>query len=707
MLNDRNVSELISQSLDRKLTNDEQQEVDENLAHCETSRNFQKLSQAIHNSIAHAAQLAEAGDESIAPGLSTEAKQRLRSSIHQAKQQAGESQPDGNDELKTLIGEQSVMGVSDLGPTVPEPQPGESRQLTSRFTLIRRLGDGGLGTVWLARDEKLKRNVAIKQMNPSALESPHAWERFHREAEITGVLEHPNVVPLYQFGTDAKSGQPFYAMRFLGKQTLTDAINEYHACRNEGEDDPIGLHRMLTAFREVCQAIAYAHSRGVIHRDLKPENVALDHFGQVIVLDWGLAKLVDDGEIATERTLRSAPDDSTIRTTMVGDIVGTPLYMSPEQAAGQLDAIDERTDVYGLGAILFAILTGSAPHENSCTSLGGTVRVEELLKAISERETPSAVEFNPTVSRELAKICHKAMAHRKSARHATASELAADIERWMAGQNERRKQYDAIRMAGQAMRSVLATAARALETNVRFMCGLPPIQGIIDAEQNRAGEGVGTWRDRLTTIFRGLIQANSDFSAVTYHAVRDGDIRQIVRVQRHSTDYANVRPVPRSRLITTTVDEFSVNVLNRDPDEVYTAVISESSVVNMARNSPSLLLVAGVPVFDEMSEETFGLVTIECDIHRLIENALRSDCQACGQVALVAADGHLLALHEQGRGRRIEAEHTEAETYFSSWPQMSKTLSANEDFNDDGDYRIFATRLHFGHGDNGVTIVTQ
>jgi serine/threonine protein kinase len=128
----------------------------------------------------------------------------------------------------------------------------------SRFTLIRKLSQGGLGSIWLARDEKLKRTVAIKEMNVDASESTEAWQRFHREAEITGHLEHPNIVPLYQFGSDPKTGQPFYAMRFVGKHTLADAIVEHHQRRQSGDDDVLEPHRLLTAFVGVCQAIAYA-----------------------------------------------------------------------------------------------------------------------------------------------------------------------------------------------------------------------------------------------------------------------------------------------------------------------------------------------------------------------------------------------------------------------------------------------------------------
>lgn len=702
MLSDRKASQLISQSLQRKLTDEEQREIDANLDRSEASRGFQKLSQAIQNSVADVARLAEEGDKSIAPGLSAEAKTRLRDSIRLALQQ-----PDVGGEESALASSDRGVGESDIDMAVAEPQPGESRQMNSRFTLIRRMGHGGLGTVWLARDEKLKRNVAIKQMNSTALESPSSWERFHREAEITGKLEHPNVVPIYQFGTDSKTGQPFYAMRFLGKQTLANAVIEHHERRNEGDDDTLGFHRMLTAFLEICQAIAYAHSRGVIHRDLKPENVALDHFGQVIVLDWGLAKLIEDGELASERMLNSGPDESALRTTIVGEIVGTPLYMSPEQASGQLDEIDERTDVYGLGAILFAILTGSAPHENSCTSVGGTVRVEELLKAISERDTPLAIELNSTVSRALADVCRKAMARRKSARHAGASELAADIERWMAGQNERRKQYDRIRLEGREIRSVLASTVRTLETNARFMCVLPPIQGIINAEQRTEGDDTATWRDRMATIFKGLMQANGDFAAVTFSRVHDGNVRQIVRVQRHSTDYSNVRSVPLSRLATTAIDDFVNQVMSQDPEEVYATIVDKLPTVPVARKSPPLKLIAGVPVFDATGEEPFGLVTIECDVHRLVENAMRSEGQACGLVVLVSTDGKVLVHHKKGSGRKMEAEQSSANEVFPRWMQIQNEVSAAEDFNDDVDFRVFATRLHLGHGDNYVTIVVQ
>ncbi len=195
-------------------------------------------------------------------------------------------------------------------------------------------------------------------------------DRFHKEAEITGRLEHPSIVPIYQLGEDETTGEAFYAMRFLGKRTLQDSINEYHERSREGDEDPMLLRHQLTAFVAVCQAIGHAHSRQVIHRDLKPENVAIDSFGQVIVIDWGLAKVLDETLVESHEATTLSDHDN-VDDTLDGQVLGSPLFMAPEQAAGRLDEVDERTDIYGLGAILYSILTGYAPHQKSyerCTA---------------------------------------------------------------------------------------------------------------------------------------------------------------------------------------------------------------------------------------------------------------------------------------------------------------------------------------------------
>ncbi|HIE97379.1 MAG TPA: serine/threonine protein kinase [Planctomycetes bacterium] len=176
----------------------------------------------------------------------------------------------------------TLLGMSSNPAATGEPQ---TRRFSEDYTLIRKLGQGGLGTVWLARDNSLKRFVALKEVNEAMQGNSATVSRFSHEAIVTGRLEHPSILPIHQFAKDTETGQTFYTMRFLGKQTMQDAIAEYHERREAGDHDPMLLHHLLTAFVSVCQAIAYAHSRNVVHRDLKPENVALDGYGQVIVLD--------------------------------------------------------------------------------------------------------------------------------------------------------------------------------------------------------------------------------------------------------------------------------------------------------------------------------------------------------------------------------------------------------------------------------------
>jgi hypothetical protein len=261
-----------------------------------------------------------------------------------------------------------LLGISDAGAL----DQGGLRSAVARRTLIRKPGQGGLGTVWLARDENVQRYVALKEVTRTDEASGPAIARFRREAEITGRLEHPGIVPVYVFGEDRETQRVYYTMHFLGKQTLQNAVQEYHERRQSGDHDPMLLRNLLTAFVSICQAIGHAHSRKVIHRDLKPENVAIDNFGQGIVIDWGLAKVLDETGLPQHLFEAGPGRDADSQQTAAGQVFGTLLYMAPEQAAGRVDEVDERTDVYGLGAILFAILTGVAPHERSQLDSGSS-----------------------------------------------------------------------------------------------------------------------------------------------------------------------------------------------------------------------------------------------------------------------------------------------------------------------------------------------
>jgi serine/threonine-protein kinase len=250
----------------------------------------------------------------------------------------------------------------DLNATVSEAV-GAPTAAGLRFRILRPHAKGGLGQVSVALDSELRREVALKEIQDEYADDPQSRARFLREAEVTGGLEHPGVVPVYGLGCYA-DGRPFYAMRFVKGDSLKEAIGRFHKAdvpsRDVGER-ALAFRRLLGRFVEVCNAVAYAHSRGVLHRDLKPGNVMLGPYGETLVVDWGLAKTV--GEAASpEGTLRpTAATDSA--PTQAGSALGTPPFMSPEQAAGRLDQLGAASDVYSLGATLYCLLTGRAPFE--------------------------------------------------------------------------------------------------------------------------------------------------------------------------------------------------------------------------------------------------------------------------------------------------------------------------------------------------------
>jgi PAS domain S-box-containing protein len=304
-----------------------------------------------------------------------------------------------------------------LGSTPPDSLPPESRYVTGRLH-----AEGGIGRVWLARDTQLNREVALKTLRPELLSHRRARSRFLKEAEITGQLEHPGVVPVYELITHPQSGQPFYAMRFVHGCTLVQAARDYHDKRQSGEAEPLGLVALLNAFVAVCNTVAYAHSRGVIHRDLKGENVLLGDFGEVIVLDWGVAKVLGSSDEEGGVQLGQPWMEAGVDQTMEGDIVGTPAYMAPEQADGRLDLIDARTDIYGLGAILYEILTGRPPFTGSNT-------VEVLDKVLRDDPVPPR-QLWPDVPPTLDAACLKALSKEPCSRYAAASALGEEIQTW-------------------------------------------------------------------------------------------------------------------------------------------------------------------------------------------------------------------------------------------------------------------------------------
>jgi hypothetical protein len=226
----------------------------------------------------------------------------------------------------------------------PGPAPeGGGRNAGARFTVLCPHARGGLGQVSLARDEELNREVALKEILANQ-DSPVSRQRFLAEARITGQLEHPGVVPVYALGRGA-DGRPYYAMRFVRGRTLSEAVGAYHR-----QPTPLALRELLRRFQDVCQAIAYAHSKGVLHRDLKPGNIMLGDYGETLVLDWGLAKRLAGGEAGADaRSAEAAPAGGVGGVTLAGQVLGTPAFMAPEQAAGQSESVGPAADIYSLG----------------------------------------------------------------------------------------------------------------------------------------------------------------------------------------------------------------------------------------------------------------------------------------------------------------------------------------------------------------------
>jgi tRNA A-37 threonylcarbamoyl transferase component Bud32 len=240
----------------------------------------------------------------------------------------------------------------------------------SRYRLDGEIARGGMGAIIKGRAIDLGRDLAIKVLLDSHKDKPEVVQRFIEEAQIGGQLQHPGIVPVYELGQFGDQ-RPFFSMKLVKGQTLAQVLG---ARKHPSEDRA----KYLGIFEQICQTMAYAHSRGVIHRDLKPANIMVGAFGEVQVMDWGLAKVLAVGGIADEkkslekqtevsiiRTLRSVGSDSPGSLgsmTQMGSVMGTPAYMSPEQALGEVDRLDERTDVFGLGAILCEILTGKPPY---------------------------------------------------------------------------------------------------------------------------------------------------------------------------------------------------------------------------------------------------------------------------------------------------------------------------------------------------------
>ncbi len=312
----------------------------------------------------------------------------------------------------------------DVESTVMLPPPTKVPS-SSRYRILRLHARGGMGEVWLADDLAIGRRVAYKRIRDDR--KPYG-ERFVIEAQITGQLEHPGVVPVHDLGEDA-DGHPFYVMRFVKGQTLKEIVVQAHEeMTRQPKSRELCLVKLLEIYLTVCRTVAYAHHRGVIHRDIKPDNIMVGSFGETMVIDWGLAKVLDSPDWLLSQPVHPTPGNGSTAT-LEGNVVGSLPYIAPEGAEGKIDEIDVKTDVYLLGGTLYEILTGRPPRQGSSR--------EEFIELARNTTPKPPRQVNPDAPRALEALCQRAMAREKRDRYDSAEELAAEVERYLAGDRVR------------------------------------------------------------------------------------------------------------------------------------------------------------------------------------------------------------------------------------------------------------------------------
>jgi len=442
-------------------------------------------------------------------------------------------------------------GLTRLGAKVRAPLRTLPRD---RYVAFERAGEGGMGVVYLALDTELNRRVAFKMVKPGAETGPvvplspmiarppprdsragRAFEelksRFLQEAWVTGGMEHPGIVPVYELG-QTKAGVPYYTMRFVrGRRTLARAIG---ALRDAPVDERLAL---LEPFLKLCDTVRYAHSKDVVHRDLKPDNVALGEFGEVVLLDWGLSKFEGREDFTGSLWQRRIEDfrEATDMQTAAG-VLGTPGYMAPEAALGQIHEVDKRSDVYSLGAILFEILTGRLPFRFKTFT--------EYATRLASEDAPEARSLDSSVPRALSDLCARALARAKRDRPESAAALADTVRTWQAQSALEREVQGLLRDAGAAL----------------------------DAAAEAHGEVRLRQVDRAAAALEQVVSRQPDNSTAQRHRDRASELRELgIRERERASGRRLLVRIGAAVLVLATVAGFvvagAINARRREAEE--------------------------------------------------------------------------------------------------------------------------------------------
>ncbi len=333
--------------------------------------------------------------------------------------------------LPTLAPDATFLTLAPGGLTEPEDARGTGLEaLAERYEVLGPLGEGGMSTVWRVEDRALHRGMALKLMRPELLRRPESRARFVEEAQLTAQLQHPGILPVHELG-ELPDGRAWFTMKEVYGRTLRQVLREAH-------DDEEGLekhelHRLVSDFHRACEALAYAHAMGVVHRDLKPDNIMMGDFGEVLVLDWGLARVrgrPDRSPGARDTGIRTDRTDSDAFATRLGRVAGTPAYMPPEQAAGGFHTLTPAADVYAMGAVLFEILSGEAAFAGD-----GPLEVLAAVRRGERRPLPTG----GVVPDDLRAICERAMHPDSERRFADGEALATAVGAWLDGERQRER----------------------------------------------------------------------------------------------------------------------------------------------------------------------------------------------------------------------------------------------------------------------------